>query len=138
MDELLPCPFCGSDDVVVDPYPPQWMALCECGAATNECDSASAAAAAWNRRAPTANAPADPALLALAKMGAMVLGWFECGFPAIPGGVVDDMAVRSGCALEVSDGGGHACWTAPNIRLAIATLLAPDGADGAGEAATDA
>ena len=80
----------------------------------------------------------DPALLALAKMGAMVLGWFECGFPAIPGGVVDDMAVRSGCALEVSDGGGHACWTAPNIRLAIATLLAPDGADGAGEAATDA
>lgn len=77
-----------------------------------------------------ANAPADPALLALARLGAMVLDWspLECGFPTMPGGVIDEMAVRSGCALEDSGDGGHECWTAPDVRLTIARLLAPDGA----------
>ena len=86
---------------------------------------------------PLANAPADPALLALAKLGAMVLDWspLECGFPTMPGSVIDAMAVKSGCALEDSGDGGHACWTAPNVRLAIAALLAPDGAQAQG--ATD-
>ena len=81
-----------------------------------------------------ANAPADPALLALAKLGAMVLDWspLECGFPTMPGSVIDAMAVKSGCALEDSGDGGHACWTAPNVRLAIAALLAPDGAQAQG------
>lgn len=75
-------------------------------------------------------APANPALLALAKLGAMIMDWspLECGFPTMPGSVIDAMAVSSGCALEDSGDGGHACWTAPNVRLAIAALLAPAGA----------
>lgn len=79
-----------------------------------------------------ANAAPDPALRALAKLGAMVLDWspLECGFPTIPGGVIDDMAVRSGCALEDASDGGHECWTAPGVRLAIAALLAPDQREG--------
>lgn len=72
----------------------------------------------------------DDAERALARFGAMVLGWspLECGFPTMPGAVIDELAVRAGVAHEDSGDGGHACWTAPGVKLAIARLLAPDGA----------
>ena len=109
------------------------VALSEIGAGpeitgfSNRDDARAALAALVDEVAP---APADPALLALAKLGAMVLDWspLECGFPAMPGSVIDTMAVKSGCSLEDSGDGGHACCIAPNVRLAIAALLAPDGA----------
>lgn len=78
------------------------------------------------------DAPAAPddAMLALARFGAMVLDWspLECGFPTIPGAVIDELAVRAGVTHEDSGDGGHACWTAPGVKLAVARLLAPDGA----------
>ena len=137
MDKLLPCPFCGADGKMVSVDSRSWWVECRgCEVEGRSQHFENDAIDAWNRRA--ANAAPDPALLALAKFGAMVLDWspLECGFPTIPGGVIDDMAVRSGCALEDASDGGHECWTAPDVRLAIAALLAPDapdGADGAGE-----
>lgn len=143
MDKLLPCPHCGNADAPsvhtlrIGHRGGHSFGWCDtnyggCGARGAVALTEDAAAAAWNRRAPAAT---DPALLALARLGAMVLDWspLECGFPTIPGGVIDEMAVRSGCALEDASDGGHECWTAPGVRLAIAALLAPDGADVAGE-----
>ena len=131
--ELLPCPFCGQTPWVEYGTDVSYGIRVEHLCRTTPCETEADAAAEWN----AANAPADPALLALAKLGAMVLDWspLECGFPAMPGSVIDTMAVKSGCSLEDSGDGGHACWIAPNVRLAIAALLAPDGA--ASEGVTD-
>jgi hypothetical protein len=81
------------------------------------------AAATWNRRA--ANAPADPALLALAKLGAEVLRESD-GFQfGLSGAAIHHIAL-GGAVLDHNDVGMPSLR--PGIADAIARLLAPDGA----------
>ena len=81
-----------------------------------------------------ANAPADPALLALAKLGAaLVRGWFmgRSGFKSVGADSVSLVADESGVvALSLLTG----YTLAPGIADAIAALLAPDGAASEGVA----
>lgn len=50
-EELKPCPFCGSYDVVVDEaYASGYARCCGCGAEGRMCDSYGEAVSAWNRR----------------------------------------------------------------------------------------
>lgn len=66
--ELLPCPFCGEAAQIVGEFELDVVACQTCYARTDAFagDDGDYAAAAWNRRATNAaNAPADPALLAL-------------------------------------------------------------------------
>ena len=78
MDELLPCPHCGNADAPsvhtlrIGHRGGHSFGWCDtnyggCGARGAVALTEDAAAAAWNRRAPAAP---DPALLALAKLGA--------------------------------------------------------------------
>ena len=70
MSELAPCPFCNCMHALsVHALDGGLFVWCDtnywgCGARGAVASTSVAAAAAWNRRAPTANAPADPALLA--------------------------------------------------------------------------
>lgn len=54
-NELLPCPFCGSDDHSLFAVPAQnglnWIAACcECGAKTRDCFNQQEATVCWNER----------------------------------------------------------------------------------------
>lgn len=60
MSELKPCPFCGSDNVMVDetfvdaqndPYMEYEVICFDCENRTKPCDTAQDAIARWNRRA---------------------------------------------------------------------------------------
>jgi Lar family restriction alleviation protein len=134
--ELLPCPFCGDDEtpqIETGLTRGSRIVVCGgCGASSDYEESAAIAAAAWNRRA--ANAPADPALLALAKLGAaLVRGWFmgRSGFKSVGADSVSLVADESGVvALSLLTG----YTLAPGIADAIAALLAPDGAASEGVA----
>lgn len=100
-----------------------WMVICECGAASNECGTAAAAADLWNCRA----AP-DAAELALARFGAYVVrDWFRrtSGFQAADGFQLDDGALETGV---VTRGATVGYRHTPGIRDAVDRLLAPDGA----------
>ena len=117
--ELLPCPFCGSADVEMVTRYELFVVECQdCGAVGQDRANEHYAAAAWNRRA--ANAPADPALLALAKLGAEVLHYSS---------VADERRERSG--IYEADGMTYA----PGVLALADRLLAPDGA--ASEGVTD-
>lgn len=51
MEELKPCPFCGSSNVTLYEMNPNSYARCrDCGAEGSLCGSHDKAAAAWNRR----------------------------------------------------------------------------------------
>jgi hypothetical protein len=70
---LLPCPFCGGEAEMVAYAGATWYVWCpsppcEVSPDTLVRESADAAAAAWNTR------HLDPATLALARLGAAVLG----------------------------------------------------------------
>lgn len=117
--ELLPCPFCGRDGGRIRPG---HQVLCAwCWAEGPEEGTTDEAMSAWNRRA--ANAPADPALLALARFGADVIAshrgptgkWAQPSLLALP-----DIARDLGVTISGQ--------FAPGIASAIAALLAPDGA----------
>ena len=120
--DLLPCPFCGSADVEMVTRYELFVVECQdCGAVGQDRAKEHYAAAAWKRRA--ANAPADPALMALARFGADVIAshrgptgkWAQPALLALP-----DIARDIGVTI-----GGQ---FAPGIASAIAALLAPDGA----------
>ena len=53
MPELLPCPFCGGDDITFDhdAYGTWWI-MCECGIEINGCLSRKHAFERWNTRSP--------------------------------------------------------------------------------------
>lgn len=109
------------------------VALSEIGAGPeitgfSDRDEARAAFAALVDNA--ANAPADPALLALATFAAEIVKgiWREgSGFDSDDDGWFDELGRLHGIT------GDHDPELAPGIADAIAALLAPDGADGAGE-----
>ena len=152
--DLLPCPFCG--DAGEDYREPSYTKVshyiycngCGCQGPVNY--TTDEAAAAWNRRA--ANAPADPALLALATLGA----WVATSHADEPGDIfapdiedaedkfgviIPTMTAPGQCAVAGQYGGSCPCAEyyhndeerecrlfAPGIADAIARLLAPDGA----------
>ena len=63
MNELKPCPFCGSSIVFVERPGEGTLFYCQCGrcgAATKVCSNKDAAAAFWNRRADNATLDAEP------------------------------------------------------------------------------
>lgn len=53
-EELKPCPFCGSEDVVLQEsiiYPGEYYVCCNvCGILTNRYSNRSLAISAWNKR----------------------------------------------------------------------------------------
>mgnify|MGYP002624665483 CR=1 FL=1 len=54
MTELNPCPFCGSEELFIDPgeYRADYMIMCvDCGGRIGYFPSKAQAIAAWNRRA---------------------------------------------------------------------------------------
>ena len=136
MSDLLPCPFCNSVDAPSvhslkighrGGYSFGWCApdYGGCGARSGVQSTKGAAASAWNRRA-----PADPALLALARLGARL-----CRAQLSPTGGfchtryehLDRIGIEEGVLMP-----GHLDSTGPVIKPgiadAIARLLAPDGA----------
>lgn len=128
MDKLLPCPHCGGFDTLAVSgiqigTKTTWRTICDaedsgCGAQGGTALTKHAAAAAWNRRA--ANAAPDPALLALAKLGAMVIsGYLRQNDTA-------ELCLMAGLTEETPAGHAHRF---PGIIDAIAALLAPDGAE---------
>lgn len=119
MSDLLPCPFCGGAAEIVGEFELDAVACQTCYARTDAfVGDGEHAAAAWNRRA-----PADPALLALARLGAMVIsGYLRQNDTA-------ELCLMAGLTEETPAGHAHRF---PGIIDAIARLLAPDGADGAG------
>jgi len=67
---LLPCPFCGSDDVQEGMACHEWWVVCDtCGVSTKLADSQEQARARWNRRSPTAAANLARATPSLAPEG---------------------------------------------------------------------
>ena len=135
MDELVPCPFCGEGHVLGDGEgDDNWFECMGCharGPRTTFIDATDTDADrdAWNRRA-----PADPALLALAKLGAKLFDrvWIKSFGFVDESGLQDDLdrdAVAFGLVRYEAPGDFQ---MAPGIADAIAALLAPDGA---GEAA---
>lgn len=161
MDELVPCPFCGGGHVLGDGEgDDNWFECMGCharGPRTTFIDATDTDADrdAWNRRVP---APADPALLALARLGA----WVASSHADEPGDVfapdIEDAEDKFGvvvthrppvgiCALGGERGDDCSCSEyygrdeqcecrlfAPGITDAIAALLAPDGAGGVADA----
>ena len=125
--DLLPCPFCGGLAEIVGEFELDAVACQTCYARTDAfaCSHGEHAIIAWNSRA-----PADPALLALAKLGANLLdrAWVErVGF-LDNNTLQDDLdraAVAFGLVRYESPGNFQ---MAPGIADAIAALLAPDGA----------
>ncbi|MBK7782367.1 MAG: Lar family restriction alleviation protein [Ardenticatenia bacterium] len=133
MSDLLPCPFCG-ESVGVFQFgagpTDHWMAHCRmedggCGALSAAAGSIDGAIAAWNRRA--ANAPADPALLALAV--AEIHDLLETERFQVERVFRAHSVPDTGQALRP-------WWNSQTaLDKAIAALLAPDGA--ASEGVTD-
>lgn len=126
MSDLLPCPFCGGENVSLSESG-LWVMCDNC-----EGDGPTAASGlcktpreGWNRRA-----PADPALLALAKLAAKLFdrAWIKSVGFVNEGGIQDDLdrdTVAFGLVRYEAPGDFQ---MAPGIADAIAALLAPDGA----------
>lgn len=49
--KLLPCPFCGSDDI----DPEGWVSMVSAGPTCNDCSASAQSIEAWNRRASSAH-----------------------------------------------------------------------------------
>ena len=130
MSELLPCRFCGTvpETVLRHGVAPGGTAFRYVTHACRgpEARLGSAARDQWN----AANAPADPALLALARLGAAVVR--EMGSPRYAHSftwdesrVLDILAHDAGVRVHVNPADQV---LSPGIADAIAALLAPDGA----------
>ena len=125
MAELLPCPFCRSDDLDEQRGRLVHVFCLDCQASGPGGDDLSVALAAWNRRA----AP-DPALLAPAKLGARLCrdqlsptgGFCHARYEHLDRIGIEEGALIPGCL----DSTGPV--PKPGIADAIAALLAPDGA----------
>ena len=122
--ELLPCPFCGQTPWVEYGTDVSYGIRVEHLCRTTPCETEADAAAEWN----AANAPADPALLALAKLGAWLCRhyWLDVahgagGFGNSDAGLTDRAAGWFGVMDE-------SYTPRPGIADAVARLLAPDGA----------
>lgn len=126
MSDLLPCPFCGSGHVLGDgEADDNWFECMTCharGPRTTTADTIGASQDAWNRRA--ANAAPDPALLALDRELRIRNLIAEREFNTA---AANREIAQFGEWRWDHDAADKAC------AAAIAALLAPDGADGAGE-----
>ena len=122
--ELLPCRFCGQTPWVEYGTDVSYGIRMEHLCRTTPCETEADAAAEWN----AANALADPALLALAKLASrLIRRGLEPGFGL--GALLTADAV--GCAVfvpDATDSDYSGPVVAPGIADAIARLLAPDGA----------
>ena len=142
--DLLPCPFCNSVDapsvhgLEIGHRGGYSFGWCDtnyggCGAQSGAQSTKGAAISAWNRRA--ANAPADPALLALAKLGASLFrrSWNE-GVGFCDSEWLQDDLDGDAVSFGLADKGPNVrLEMAPGIADAIAALLAPDGAASEGQ-----
>ena len=130
MSELLPCPFCGEAADLVGEFELDVVACQTCYARTDAfAGDGEHAAAAWNRRA--ANAPADPAVLALAKLGASLLrrSWNE-GVGFCDSEWLQDDLDGDAVSFGLADKGPNVrLGLTPGIADAIARLLAPTDGD---------
>lgn len=81
--ELLPCPFCGSSDIMTTVCSPSnsWCGLCF--AQGPGAEKPTAAMAAWNRRAALAS-------VALPEQAAGLLACVTCGHPIEASGLQDE------------------------------------------------
>ncbi len=59
MDELLPCPFCGSRATIGNNYIQFWIDCLSCYVVSRACLKRADAIAAWNRRAAAPPPPTD-------------------------------------------------------------------------------